>query len=123
MTVRVTPKMRKRIDAMKNKEELVTDQSYKEINKRGFIYESPDGGKTIYRDAQQHRDWNQLGLFDKEPYIDGNPDYDEVSGVKLDKKFTKHISFVEIFVKLNNIEREVRNLKNRLVEMERNTEF
>ena len=122
MTVRVTPKMRKRIDAMKNKKELVTDQSYKDINKRGFIYESPDGGKTIYRGAQR-RDWNQLDLFDKEPYIDGNPDYDEVSGVKLDKKSTKRISFVEIFVKLNNIEREVRNLKNRLVEMERNTEF
>ena len=121
MTVRVTPKMRKRIDAMKNEKELVTDQSYKDINKRGFIYETT---------RAQRRDWNQLDLFDKEPYIDGNPDYDEVSGVKLDKKSTKRISFVEIFVKLNNIEtelgfinREVRNLKNRFVEMERNTEF
>ena len=45
MTVRVTQKMRKRIDAMKK--ELVTDHSYRDIHKRGFIYESPDGGKTI----------------------------------------------------------------------------
>ena len=55
MTVRVTQKMRKRIDArkrivaMKKEKELVTDSSHRDIHKRGFIYESPDGGKTIYR--------------------------------------------------------------------------
>jgi len=44
--------------------EIVLDESYKDINKRGYIYESPDGGKTIYRRAAS---------------------YDDVSGVKLDK--------------------------------------
>ena len=52
MTVRVTQKMRKRIDVMKKEKELVTDNSHRDIHKRGFIYESPDGGKTIYRTAQ-----------------------------------------------------------------------
>tara|TARA_Y100000034_G_scaffold100756_1_gene124550 strand:- start:691 stop:867 length:177 start_codon:yes stop_codon:yes gene_type:complete len=47
MTVRVDKEMRKRIDAMKKEKELVTDNSHKDIHKRGFIYESPDAGKTI----------------------------------------------------------------------------
>ena len=38
MTVRVTQKMRKGIDAMKR--ELVTDNSHRDIHKRGFIYEN-----------------------------------------------------------------------------------
>ena len=107
MTVRVTPKMRKKIDAMKEEKELVTDNLYRDIHNRKWIYTSPDGGKTIHRRPT-------------EPYVDGNPDYDDVSGVRLDKKPTNHGSFAEIFDRLNNIEREIRSLRNRFMEMERN---
>ena len=63
--------MRKRIDDMKNKKELVTDQSYKDINNSGFIYESQDGGRTIYR---------------QRPRVDfSSTEYCEVSGVKIDR--------------------------------------
>jgi len=51
MTVRVTPEMRERIDAKKI-----------DMQKENYIYESPDGGKTIYRSEI----------------------YDDVSGVKID---------------------------------------
>ena len=50
MTVRVTPEMRERIDAKKI-----------DMKKENYIYESPDGGKTIYRSEI----------------------YDDVSGVKI----------------------------------------
>ena len=72
MTVRVTQKMRKRIDAMKNKRELVTDDSHKDIHKRGFTYESPDNGKTIYR-----------------------TEYCDVSGVRIDKPDQLEFEFDE----------------------------
>ena len=51
MTVRVTPEMRERIDAKKI-----------DMKKSNYIYESPDGGKTIYRSEI----------------------YDDVSGVQLE---------------------------------------
>ena len=71
MTIKVSKEMRKRIDAMKNKKELVTDQSYKDINNSGFIYESPDGGRTIYR---------------QRPRVDfSSAEYCDVSGVKIDR--------------------------------------
>ena len=134
MTVRVDKEARARIDNIKNitKEtkqhidhikkgggymssrvandfkELVLDDSYKDIHNKGWIYTSPDGGKTIHRRPI-------------ESYVDGSPDYDDVSGVKLDKKSTEQISFVEIFDRISSIEREVRNLRDRFVEMERNT--
>ena len=76
MTVRVTQKMRKRIDAMKK--ELVTDNSYRDIHKRGFIYESPDHGKTIYRRPSS---------------------YCDVSGVKIDETAQLEFNF-------NNVEDE-----------------
>ncbi len=85
MTVRVTQKMRKRIDArkrivaMKKEKELVTDNSHRDIHKRGFIYESPDAGKTIYRRPSS---------------------YCDVSGVKIDE--TEQLEF-----NFNNIEDEV----------------
>ena len=71
MTIKVSKEMRKRIDAMKNKKELVTDQSYKDINNSGFIYKSPDGGRTIYR---------------QRPRVDfSSAEYCDVSGVKIDR--------------------------------------
>ena len=110
MTVRVDKEMRKRIDAMKKEKELVTDNSHKDIHKRGFIYESPDAGKTIYR----------------------REIYDDVSGVKLDKnpnqlefefpdqhtadlKRTKKIE--SIFDKLNVLEAQVREIRKSLIEL------
>ena len=72
MTVRVSPKTRKRINAMKK--ELVTDRSYRDIHKKGFIYESPDGGKTIYRRPSS---------------------YCDVSGVKIDEGEQLHFNFKE----------------------------
>ena len=113
MTVRVDKEMRKRIDAMKKEKELVTDNSHKDIHKRGFIYESPDNGTTIYR----------------------RKIYDDVSGVKLDNyhntsnqlefefpdqhtadlKRTKKIE--SIFDKLNVLEAQVREIRKSLIEL------
>ena len=77
MTVIVSPKTRKRIDAMKK--ELVTDRSYRDIHKKGFIYESPDSGKTIYRRSSS---------------------YCDVSGVKIDEPDQLEFNF-------NNTEDEI----------------
>ncbi len=110
MTVRVTQKMRKIIN--KIKKELVTDDSYKDINKRGFIYESPDHGKTIYRRPVS---------------------YCDVSGVKIDEGAQLHFDFKEDEVNerskkvednldkidetLNTLEAQVRELRGSLFEL------
>ena len=78
MTVRVSPKTRKRIDA--RKKELVTDRSYRDIHKKGFIYESPDGGKTIYRRPSS---------------------YCDVSGVKIDESEQLQFNFNNVEDKVN----------------------
>ena len=108
MTVRVTQKMRKRIDAMKKEKELVTDNSHRDIHKRGFIYETPDHGKTIYRRPSS---------------------YCDVSGVKIDKGEQLHFDFKEnevnerakkmedILDKLNTIEAQVREVRRSLLEL------
>ena len=90
MTVRVTQKMRKRIDVMKyfkktkKEKELVTDGSYKEIRaphdeKQKWIYTTPDTGKTIYREPLS---------------------YCDVSGVKIDEGEQLEFNF-------NNIEDDI----------------
>jgi len=90
MTVRVTQKMRKRIDVMKyfkktkKEKELVTDGSYKEIRaprdeKQKWIYTTPDAGKTIYREPLS---------------------YCDVSGVKIDEGEQLEFNF-------NNIEDDI----------------
>ena len=61
MTVRVTPEMRERIEAKKI-----------DMKKENYIYESPDGGKTIYRSEI----------------------YDDVSGVKIDDADEKAINIL-----------------------------
>ena len=106
MTVRVTQKMRKRIDTMKK--ELVTDNSYRDIHKRGFIYETPDNGKTIYR---------------------RHSSYCDVSGVKIDEGEQLHFDFKEdevneraekmedILDKLNTIETQVREVRRSALEL------
>ena len=106
MTVRVTQKMRKRIDAMK----LVTDHflSYRDIHKKSFIYENPDNSKTIYR---------------------RHSSYCDVSGVKIDEGEQLHFDFKEdevneraekiedILDKLNTLEAQVREVRGRVVEL------
>ena len=83
MTISVDKEMRERIDANKI-----------DIKKENYIYESPDGGKTIYR---------------SEIY---NPTaYDDVSGVKLDAVDEKAISTLSKRVlELEEMVDKIRNL-------------
>ena len=83
MTVRVDKEMRERIDANKI-----------DMKKENYIYESPDGGKTIYR---------------SEVY---NPTaYDDVSGVKIDAVDEKAISTLSKRVlELEEVVDKIRNL-------------
>ena len=83
MTVRVDKEMRERIDANKI-----------DMKKENYIYESPDGGKTIYR---------------SEVY---NPTaYDDVSGVKIDAVDEKAISTLSKRVlELEEMVDKIRNL-------------
>ena len=83
MTVRVDKEMRERIDANKI-----------DMKKENYIYESPDGGKTIYR---------------SEVY---NPTaYDDVSGVKLDAVDEKAINLLSKRVlELEEMVDQIRNL-------------
>ena len=83
MTVRVDKEMRERIDANKI-----------DMKKENYIYESPDGGKTIYR---------------SEIY---NPTaYDDVSGVKIDAVDEKAISLLSKRVlELEEMVDKIRNL-------------
>ena len=109
MTVRVTQKMRKRADTAKR--ELVTDNSHRDIHKKGFIYETPDNGKTIYRRPTPHY---------------------SVSGIKIDEEDQLRFDFKEgdaneraekmenIFDKLNGIELQVREVRKSLIELSYN---
>ena len=83
MTVRVDKEMRERIDANKI-----------DMKKENYIYESPDGGKTIYR---------------SEVY---NPTaFDDVSGVKIDAVDEKAISTLSKRVlELEEMVDKIRNL-------------
>ena len=85
MTVRVSKKDRKKIDKIKKMaagpqawgfvdKEIVLDDSYKDIKKEGYIYESPDRGKTIYRRPAS---------------------YCDVSGVKIDDSHQLEFTFDE----------------------------
>ena len=92
--------------------ELVLDESYKDNKKRGYIYESPDGGKTIYRRATQPCE-------DKKKY--------NKSGVRIDDsaqmtfvfdEFKKEKKLEDIFDKLNVLEAQVRDIRKSLIELE-----
>ena len=107
MTIKVSKKMRKRIDkemkkriaaekveymanyrgGIKNKRELVTDQSHKDIHKKNLIYESPDGGETIYR--------AEIDLSSDSTAHVYKPVHDDVSGVKIDKPDQLEFEFDE----------------------------
>ena len=117
--------MRKRIDAREIN-----------INKRKYIYESPDGGKTIYK-----RQLYSSSAYTGTPYFGtsfiagwraGSESYDEVAfeGVKLDKhpdqlefnfdnEQSQRIKKIEdILNKLNTLEAQVREIRKSLVELE-----
>lgn len=99
MTVRVDKEMRERIDRIKkDNKEIVLDDSYKDINKRGYIYESPDNGKTIYRRAAS---------------------YCDVSGVKIDEPDQLEFNFNKLEEQLteNDVNEQIANLQDKLFKM------
>ena len=109
MTVRVTQKMRKRIDTMKK--ELVTDNSYRDIHKRGYIYESPDHGKTIYRRPSSYCDVSGVKIDGPEQTED---DINERAEKNLDEELPKRIILAkisQIYILIGEITEEVKKLR------------
>ena len=109
MTVRVTQKMRKRIDAMKR--ELVTDNSHRDIHKRGFIYETPDHGKTIYRRPSSYCDVSGVKIDGPEQTED---DINERAEKNLDEQLPKRIILAkisQIYILIGEITEEVKKLR------------
>ena len=97
MTVKVDKEMRKRIEILKSYEKGARMNFTKkervakiDINDTGWIYTSPDGGKTLYREAV-------------------SPPYDDVSGVKLDTK--SKLSLEEVFDEVQEVEKSLRKIK------------
>ena len=78
--------------------EIVLDESYKDINKRGYIYESPDGGKTIYRRAAS---------------------YCDVSGVKIDEPDQLELNFNKLEEQLteNDVNEQIATMQDKLFKM------
>ena len=109
MTVRVTQKMRKRIDTMKK--ELMTDNSHRDIHKRGFIYESPDNGKTIYRRPSSYCDVSGVKIDGPEQTED---DINERAEKNLDEELPKRIILAkisQIYILIGEITEEVKKLR------------
>ena len=131
MTVRVTQKMRKRIDTMKR--ELVTDNSHRDIHKRGFIYETPDNGKTIYRRPSSYCDVSgvkidegeQLHFDFKEDEVNERAEKSVAaaySGRRRGSTYIRRIArrrgtMEDILDKLNTIETQVREVRTSLLEL------
>ena len=111
MTVRVTQKMRKRIDArkrivaMKKEKELVTDNSHRDIHKRGFIYESPDGGKTIYRRPSSYCDVSGVKIDDPEQL---KFDFNNTAKKKASARYQAELDFLYVALERDK-EREKEN--------------
>ena len=101
MTVKVDKEMRKRIDVLKSyKKDAIMNFTGKEriskidINDTGWIYTSPDGGKTLYREPVSQP-------------------YDDVSDVRLDAKFK--LLLEEVFDDVQEVERSLRKIKANIV--------
>ena len=116
MTVRVTQKMRKRIDTMKK--ELVTDNSHKDIHKRGFIYESADHGKTIYRRPSSYCDVSGVKIDEPEQlefnFNNIEDDINERAEKNLDEELPKRIILAkisQIYILIGEITEEVKKLR------------
>ena len=105
MTVRVTQKMRKRIDAMKKEKELVTDDSHKDIHKKGFIYESPDNGKTIYRKPSSYCDVSGVKIDDPEQL---KFDFNNTAKKKASARYQAELDFLYVALEKDK-EREKEN--------------
>ena len=105
MTVRVTQKMRKRIDAMKKEKELVTDDSHKDIHKKGFIYESPDNGKTIYRKPSSYCDVSGVKIDDPEQL---KFDFNNTAKKKASARYQAELDFLYVALERDK-EREKEN--------------
>ena len=110
MTVRVTQKMRKRIDAMKKEKELVTDDSYKEIRdrrdeKRKWIYTTPDGGKTIYREPLSYCDVSGVKIDDPEQL---KFDFNNTAKKKASARYQAELDFLYVALEKDK-EREKEN--------------
>ena len=117
MTVRVTQKMRKRIDAMKKEKELVTDGSYKEIRaprdeKQKWIYTTPDDGKTIYREPLSYCDVSGVKI-DEGEQLQFDFKEDEVN--ERSKKVEDNLDKID--ETLNTLEAQVRELRGSLFEL------
>jgi len=109
MTVKVDKEMRKRIDTMKK--ELVTDNSYRDIHKRGYIYESPDHGKTIYRRPSSYCDVSGVKIDGPEQTED---DINERAEKNLDEELPKRIILAkisQIYILIGEITEEVKKLR------------
>ena len=97
MTVKVDKEMRRRIDILKSYEKGARMNFTKkervakiDINDTGWIYTSPDHGKTLYREAVSQP-------------------YDDVSGVRLDAK--SKLSLEEVFDDVQEVEKSLRKIK------------
>ena len=97
MTVKVDKEMRKRIEILKSYEKGARMNFTKkervakiDINDTGWIYTSPDGGKTLYREAVSSL-------------------HEDVSGVKLDTK--SKLSLEEVFDEVQEVEKSLRKIK------------
>ena len=109
MIVRVSKKDRKKIDKITKMaagpqawgfvdKEIVLDDSYKDIKKEGYIYESPDRGKTIYRRAAS---------------------YCDVSGVKIDEPEQLEFNFNKLEEQLteNDVNEQIATMQDKLFKM------
>jgi len=116
MTVKVDKEMRKRIDTMKK--ELVTDNSYRDIHKRGYIYESPDHGKTIYRRPSSYCDVSGVKIDDPEQlefnFNNIEDDINERAEKNSDEQLPKRIILAkisQIYILIGEITEEVKKLR------------
>ena len=116
MTVRVTQKMRKRIDVMKyfkktkKEKELVTDGSYKEIRaphdeKQKWIYTTPDTGKTIYREPLSYCDVSGVKIDDSEQL---KFDFNNTAKKKASARYQAELDFLYVAIEKDK-EREKEN--------------
>ena len=66
-----------------------------DINKKDFTYESPDGGKTIYRSDADHKSA-----------------YDDVSGVTLGDEFDSyHDTIIMLKTRISQLEATIREIR------------
>jgi len=120
--------MRKRIDTMKR--ELVTDNSHRDIHKRGFIYETPDNGKTIYRRPSSYCDVSgvkidegeQLHFDFKEDEVNERAEKSVAAAWSRGSTYIRRIAarrgtMEDILDKLNTIETQVREVRTSLLEL------